>query len=283
MPNDANEFLPSDALNGLSLGISVSDSADLPQLGLFEDHFRLALGEIARTILFAGGQLYYGGHLRDDGYTQFIVDELQRYGNRNSPFKVCLAYTEHQRLSAEEISKQEEHLGLFGEIIFLDEDGVPTDYSPQEDPLSFAPSCELLERSLSGLRNFLVRTTDARVVLGGKRTGFFGRYPGIIEEILVSVDAGKPLYLAGGFGGATLDAISILAPDNAAWFRRYETEQDDYQKVLAGLDALQEAATRSQDWSKNGLSAEENAILAATYRPSEISALVGHGLGKLNK
>lgn len=283
MSSKKPRFLPADALKGQSLGISVSESSDLKRLGLFEDHFKLALGEVARTILFAGGEIFYGGHLRADGYTQHLVDELQRYGNRNKPFKVCLAYTEHQRMSASEINEQLEHIGLFGEIIFLSENGEPTKYEPPEDPANFDPSQELTATSLSGLRRFLVEATSARVVLGGKRTGFQGRFPGILEEVLVSVEAGKPLYLAGGFGGAAIDAISALAPENSKWFHRYETEQDDYKQVLVGLDELRCAAEKSQDWSHNGLSVEENAILAATYRPSEIAALVGHGLGSLKR
>ena len=36
------KILPSNALEEIRLGISVSDSADLPRLGLLENHFRLA-------------------------------------------------------------------------------------------------------------------------------------------------------------------------------------------------------------------------------------------------
>lgn len=276
-------FLPADALKGQSLGISVSESPDLQRLGLFEDHFRLALGEIARAILFAGGEIFYGGHLKADGYTQFLIDELQRFGHRNKPFKICLAYTEHQRMSEQEIAEQREHIGLFGEIILLDPSGARMEYTPSKDAAGYAPTAELTSDSLTGMRKFLVENTSARVVLGGKRTGFQGRFPGIIEEILVSIEASKPLYLAGGFGGATLDAISVLTPDDAAWFHRYEAEASDYERLVLGLDAIKLSAFESHGWKANGLSQEENARLAFTYRPSEIAALIGHGLGSLGQ
>ncbi len=276
-------ILPPNALGGRSLGISASESPDLQRLGLFEDHFRLALGEIARTILFAGGQIFYGGHLREDGYTQYLINELQRYGHRDAPLKVCLSYTEHQRMSSAEIETQREHIGLFGEIIFLDPNGSPMDFTPPDDPSGFEPTEDEVAGSLTGLRRFLVSATDARVVIGGKRSGFLGRFPGIIEEVLVSVEADKPLYLAGGFGGATLDAIGALVPENSSWFPRYEAEQDDFEKLAAGLQALKEAAEASKAWMDNGLSEQENKRLAASYRPSEIAALVGHGLGSLEK
>ena len=79
MTESKHSLLPPNALEGKALGISVSESADLQQLGLFEDHFRLALGDIARTILFAGGNLYYGGHLRADGYTLTCSPEMSGY------------------------------------------------------------------------------------------------------------------------------------------------------------------------------------------------------------
>lgn len=278
-----HKILPADALRGKSLVISVSESPDLRQLGLIEDHFRLALGDIARTIMFAGGSIYYGGHLREDGYTQFLLDELQRYGNRDKPFKICLSHTEHQKMSADEVGKQREQIGLFGDIIFLDEDGNPVKFSQNEDLESYEPSSDLLAKSLSGLRSYMTKVTDGRVVLGGKRTGFLGRYPGIIEEVIASVEAGKPLYLAGGFGGATLDAISAVESNHSDWFTRYTLDGSDSKKLAEGIDALRCAAETSQEWKKNGLSPEQNALLAATYRSSEIAALLGHGLGSLDK
>jgi SLOG-like protein len=42
----------------------------------------------------------------------------------------------------------------------------------------------------------------ARIVLGGKITGYAGFLPGIFEEALLSLEANSPLYVLGGFGGA---------------------------------------------------------------------------------
>ena len=50
----ARGLLPRDALKGICLGISVSQSPDLLRLGLIEAHFRLALAEIARTLKHGG-------------------------------------------------------------------------------------------------------------------------------------------------------------------------------------------------------------------------------------
>jgi hypothetical protein len=129
----------------------------------------------------------------------------------------------------------------------------------------------------------MTKITTGRVVIGGKRAGFLGRYPGIIEEVIASVEVGKPLYLAGGFGGVTLDAISVMQAKHADWFKRYTADEPDSDKLAQSLDALRCAAKASRGWMKNGLSPEQNALLAATYRSSEIAALLGHGLGGLEE
>jgi hypothetical protein len=57
----------------------------------------------------------------------------------------------------------------------------------------------------------------ARIILGGKTEGYAGFMPGIFEEALVTLQAKRPVYLLGGFGGATeILAQAILANPRAA-------------------------------------------------------------------
>lgn len=275
------ELLPADALKGKRLGISVSDSPDLDRLGLTETHFRMTLGELARTVVIAGGDIYYGGHLQPDGITAFLIDELQRYGRRDRPLKVCLAWTVHRRMSAEKIAEQKEFLGLFGEIHFLAPDGKrldgPVEGAPQND---FPP--EERAASLTCLREYMTGNTDARIVVGGKRAGFEGRMPGIVEEVLLSLERRQSVYLAGGFGGATLDIIRTLRPKLSEWLVPHAGSPEADPRLTKGLKRIGKvAAEKEWDGFANGLSDDENRLLAASYRPSEIAALVGRGLGKI--
>jgi hypothetical protein len=275
------ELLPPDALNGKGLGISVSDSPDLDRLGLLDTHFRMALGELTRAVVIAGGSLYYGGHLKPGGITTFLIEELHRYGRRDRPLKVCLASTVHRSMSAIEIDEQKELLGLFGEIYFLSPEGElsegPVVAPPQN---TFAP--EESAAALSGLRGFMTNNTNARIVIGGKRAGFEGAMPGIVEEVLFSLRSHQPLYLAGGFGGATIDVIRTLRPGLAEWFGPAAGSTEYAGGLADGLAQLKEVAS-NQKWDgyQNGLSDEENSLLAASYRPSEIASLVGKGMGNL--
>jgi len=275
------ELLPANALASKRLGISVSDSPDLDRLGLNESHFRMTLGELARTVVTSGGNLFYGGHLQQDGITNFLIEVLHRYGRRDRPFKVCLAWTVHRAMSAERIAEQKNFLGLFGEIHFLSPDGTPLD-GPVNDPPTDDFSSDDRAEALTGLRRFMSDNTDARIVIGGKRAGFEGAMPGIVEEVLFSVERRQPLFLAGGFGGACLDIIRTLRPTYAEWLPPLAEKHEIDERLLTGLHRVA-AAAAEQFWDgyDNGLNDVENGILAASYRPSEIAAIVGRGLGHL--
>lgn len=275
------DLLPPDALRGKQLGLSVSDSPDLDRLGLLDTHFRMTLGELARTVIIAGGSLFYGGHLQPDGITSFLIEELHRYSRRDRPLKVCLAWTVHRAMSQDQIAEQKELLGLFGEIHFLSRDGDRLD-GPINEPVIDDPSADERARSLTGLRTYMAANTSARIVIGGKRAGFQGDMPGILEEVLFALERKQPLYLAGGFGGAALDAIRSLRPSYAEWFPPAQDAPAQDERLLKGLERIEEAVSAAQwDGFENGLSEDENRLLAASYRPSEIAALVGKGMGRL--
>jgi hypothetical protein len=76
----------------------------------------------------------------------------------------------------------------------------------------------LRARALTHLRRQLDARCDARICLGGRLQGSKGRYPGVIEEALIAVESGTPLFLARALGGATgliIDAMMgrPMSPD----------------------------------------------------------------------
>jgi hypothetical protein len=206
------DLLPSDALDDVRIGVSVSESPDLDRLGLVDTHFHLALAEIARAVLVAGGSLAYGGHLDPKGYTTFLVGELQRYARRDQPLLVCLAWQEHRKLTLSELQQRERDYGLIAEVVCLDQAGQPI-----PDPYAGRPGegldpgqidKEVIRTALTAMRRYAVGVTQGRVLLGGKVAGFQGEIPGLMEEALLTVEGGKPLYLVGGLGGVSVDTVS---------------------------------------------------------------------------
>jgi len=70
----------------------------------------------------------------------------------------------------------------------LDENGID----------SFPAELTMLRRWITTMLN-----PGCRICLGGKLKGFKGKEPGVLEEARIALEFKKPLYLLGGFGGAT--------------------------------------------------------------------------------
>ena len=230
------------------LGISASVSADLARLGLLETHYRVAIGEVTRSVLLAGGGVIYGGRLDPAGYTNFMLRELQRNVRRDRPLLACLSADSHRGTSPEEMEDFRQELGLFGRLVILDD--------------------------LTSLRRYMVEHQVGRVFLGGRREGFEGRMPGLVEELLLTLQRGQPTYLAGGFGGITYDVARVLGvPNLPEWPIATEA---------AGLDEVRAlASSGGYRGLHNGLTEEENLWLTTTHRPAEIAALVSRGLRRV--
>lgn len=264
--------LSGETLADVRVGVSVSESQELGRLGLREAHLKLALGEIARVVIRAGGFLVYGGHLQPDGYTAFLVSELDRYGREDRPIELVLGWSEHQALTNDELLAHRRALGLKGRFTYLDPAGARINPAgPATETHTHAAD------SLSSLRRVLTEVTDARVFLGGKESGYEGRMPGIVEEALLGIEAGQPLYLVGGFGGATASLVEVAfdLPE------RFPPRDDPGDLDDAALEEVRQMI-EATDWSvtQNGLSLEDNLRLATSHRPSEIATLVAIGLSR---
>lgn len=260
------------ATSDLRIGVSVSESPSLPRLGLSEKHLELALGEVARVVLRSENNLVYGGHLREGGYTSFLLSEVERYGRRtDSPLQLVVGWSEHRRMTLSDLRRHRESLQLFGDITYLDEQG--SEIAPEHNRGEDAETVDDAALGLTMLRTRLTDWTDARVLIGGKLEGFMGAMPGIVEEAALAVAAGQPVYLAGGFGGATgmLAAAAFDINSLIGWEGNdvpAETVNHARAAVATGLP-------------NNGLSLEQNRRLAMTYRPSEVAWLVATGLQQI--
>ncbi len=270
-------------LSQLRIGVSVSESADLYRLGFSEGHLRLALGEIARTILVHGGTLCYGGHLLQTGYTTYLVRELERYGDLNRPLLICLAWSEHATSTRDDLEQRASEYGLYARIVYLDLQGREiqrTEPGTLSGPLSKADRAQ----SLTAMRHYLSRVCSGRVLLGGKLRDFQGTLPGILEEALLALREGTPLFLAGGFGGATLEVLRALDTTFAEWLpTRQETRWEPNREAQSALEEIHALWTNHgrQEMQAHVMNQKAMRQLAATYRASEIATLMGQALVRL--
>ncbi|MCA1973633.1 MAG: hypothetical protein LDL44_12410 [Caenispirillum sp.] len=275
-----SRMMPRDALTGVRLAFSASPGDDLERLGLTQAHFRPALGELARAVLIGGGTLAYGGRLQADELTTFLMEEVRRYGKPDQVnLRVYQAWSAHRRLPLKELEAARKRLGIYGEIVCLDPDGARVEMDAGRKSRTKAydvPPAEVA-RSLTAMRRVVTAETQGRLVLGGKRLGHRGRWPGVLEEAVFALEAGQPLYLAAGFGGVTADIAAVLGLP-MDWLTPAPAEQPADPGLDQGMVALRQAAGRGLP--DTGLSASERARLAATHRPSEVASLVSLGLGR---
>ncbi|MCY4068491.1 MAG: hypothetical protein OXE79_05200 [Acidimicrobiaceae bacterium] len=280
-----DKIAPSDSLRELRVGISVSESDDLSRLGLSSTHAEQAVGELARAVLVAGGKLVYGGHIKPSGFTQYLMHEVHRYGRDDeSSLTLCLAAPEHLKLSCSELDKLDRALGVKGRVICLDSEGVEIEdilKTKPHDPASFSQSDA--PHAYSSLRRYLSTATDARVLVGGKLSGFVGSMPGIIEEAITAVKARCPLYVSAGFGGAAALVAKRLHLEDLKWAPDNFPEYLDDKRIARGLELLDDAVA-SSGWKAASCGLDGKAIkqLAVTHRASDIASLVVRGLTRLH-
>ena len=173
-------------------------------------------------------------------------------------------------------------MGLYGNITCLDTDGNPIDPAQgrPEDPVPENDD-DVRKQSLTSLRRYMAGNTEGRIFIGGRHEGFQGDLPGLVEEAIIALEVGQPIYLAGGFGGVTIDIAQALGVDDGLWFPVRPDAPAPDERLTRGLGILADMRKQA-GWTglENGLTDEENAKLAATHRPSEIAALISLGLGR---
>jgi hypothetical protein len=264
------------ALTGLDIGISVSDSADLGRLGLTQQHCELAVAELARAVLLAGGNLTYGGRIQPEGFTQILMDEVRRYADGRRALTICLAETEHRKLTDEELATIDRRLGTAAALVCLDAQG--NELPPRSRP----PAADTVDPSqaLTALRRHITARIDARVVVGGQLSGHQGAMPGVLEEALLSLQDGQPVYVAAGFGGAAAAVAHALGRDVPDWAPSDFPSGAD--RASVGLRHLTDVASHALP-AEDGLEDAERRQLAVTHRPGDIAALVVVGLARLHR
>lgn len=275
-------LLPAGSLAGRAIALSVSDSEDLGALGLLPAHLQLALAEIARIAFVGDCRLLYGGDLRPGGHTELLLQELTRYGRKRGSLTLCLAWNVHRRTALASLETTDQRLGLRGQIVALDADGrALANWRGGRPPEGIDDlSAEQKDAAFGAMRAFVCAQEHARVAIGGRRRAD-NVIPGVLQEVLLSLELRHPVYLAGGFGGTTIDIAVALDP--VCRNLRVPTADAVAPRTAPVLDELALRARDGGGWRllNNGLDDDENRRLAATYRPSEIAALVATGLGRV--
>lgn len=324
------------------VGISISESPDLERLGFGKEHLAELMLSVARAVLRLDDRigLVYGGDLRPGGFTRQLFDlALSEHvpPSEAAPEPPRRIYNYLAWPSYSALSKQDEaqlinacHLMRVRprDAGFPD---IPDDCDPRRQ--STPPGALIASRCLTRMRELATyggHTTMegesalpmwARILLGGKSSGYTSFMPGLFEEFLISrappnKAAPIPVFVIGAFGGAAgqladalLDAGRVevpltiksqLAQEAAAGRPGLEqlighyanhsrlTKLEDcylehsYQMLRGAVRSLRDAIAGSDTRTlDNGLTPTENRTLLTSRDEVEIRRLLMRGLQRL--
>ena len=285
---DPLERLAADrSLRGKRIALSMSESTDIEACGLDPLHLDACMLEVSRYLLIKGATLAYGGFLGPAGYTQRLFDLVLAHNSLEgvAPVERIVNYRGWPlpRLS---IAKRAEvkKVALEQELprpADLDEK-LHSDFreAPEFFPAERSPEHRFAwARGMTEMRRFQADAAKsgvvARVVLGGtfgptmkvaedgtrSERWYAGRIPGVMEEVLLSVLAGQPVFLIGAFGGAArlvIDLAEGRARPEATW---------EYQKRAPFAPEMKEL------YLKRGLEWMDYPEIAALFREKGLGGI----------
>lgn len=297
----------SSEFSGLRCGISVSEPdkeefGEMLKIGHTPDSIQRLIQDISRHLLARGATLIYGGDLRpcdESGFTQFILNEakaLREKGIENFPkvenylaWPLYIDRPDLRRFKSE-----------YDDVLKVQECACPRIKNQKIDKQKFiqpntAENRYIWALSLSLMRGKMISKSDLRICAGGRRFGYCGAMPGVLEEVLESLSKGIPLYLLGGFGGITQDIVALVCkktvsePLTEKWQCNNTPGYDKLLKLLSDSDkktnyeniinclkniSIKDLASRA------GLSSKEYSVLMHSPFVDECIFLILKGIRK---
>jgi hypothetical protein len=295
--------LASGTLLGLRMGISISESDELEARGFTPAGMNRLTVRFNDAFLSEGATLAFGHDWRQEGIMDAVCrSALASFGFPEAPaprplILNLIPWPDQPRVEPEILAR------LRG-ILEIREARLP----PDLQELALAPEAVagsdlwtyLRSRGLTYLRRQLIIAGRARICLGGRERGFSGRYPGVLEEALMALRAGQPVYFVGLLGG-----VSQRVGQAILLKRLPELIVTEDQRRLEGIYARRSSPSWSADpldddrvdpkgaWESalrfkseelaaaNGLSVAENRRLLETPFEEEAIDLVLRGLRRI--
>jgi hypothetical protein len=260
------------------VALSVSNSPDLGRLGLLKRGLDQTVSALATGLVCLGARVVYGGNLDKSGFTYLLYPMIaQAYATaatRASRPRFVHYVSAYLAQDNAELVAHLKAVGSFAEIRLVNCDREVTSIimsgnelvcrSPQgERRLPNVPDlqafvADLPRRSagppadLDAMREAMENDVSARIVLGGAVAGYSGSKPGILQETLLALQKGHPVYLLGGFGGAARDAAIALgllqANDALAHDKVGPGYQESIEAIGAFADRYRSAAQAAGNW-----------------------------------
>jgi hypothetical protein len=210
-------------LVGLAVGLSISESEDSRRRGFPSEQVNHVTVHVTRALLGQGATTVFGHDWREDG----VMDAIHTVAREMQPVREDPASASKEGqppiepllqnvlpwpdpFSLPEGVRKELECSLRIERAGLPKSLIEFEHLSPERARQESDYDYLRARALTHLRRRLEEQTTARICIGGRQQKSQGRYPGVIEEALLSLSARRPLFLVGMLGGATgrlIDAV----------------------------------------------------------------------------
>ena len=274
-----------------TVAISISESPDMAVLGLSEEHLQDAgRNRTANALLGNESGLRWGftrsriypirtanvrTGLRWGTRSRILLFELVVRDHPHHSGKITvtdyLAWPVHIRMTADDLAAFAAGHEGSAHLVFLTRDGSRLEQELRLELPIHEPDDDEWAEGLTAMRLVMGKATRARIVLGGRVSGYKGRMPGVAEETLLSLRSHQPVFLLGGFGGCTRDIAEMIGLVD-----RWAGSRPNWEGRLC-------FESYSASDLHNGLSDEDNAILAQTPHIHQAIMLVSRGLRRVLK
>ena len=229
-------------LSNRLIAMSVSETPDLAVLGMLEGEDKLVLGAVLTPLVHSDARIAYGGRIEHPGSINFTLEisgQLSESYRRmdtalgKRPIIQYLRARDAQNAGPEKLFAHALRLGSHSEIRLLAGEVTVATLLPAgrmvdvhvgtRAPVACLSSADLglipeiktfltqaADEELPALRRVMTAQMDARITMGGAIARTAEGRSGVIAEGLAALDAGKPLLILGGVGGASRDMAVYL-------------------------------------------------------------------------
>ena len=239
----------------------------------------------------------YGGDLRKEGYTMVFSDLARQYTSIHASktmffenyfaFPISCELTRGNELDFKQNRSLAIKVSPPASLCIEEQSYIPPD--TVENRFIWA-------RSLSYMRQIMIKKSDARILIGGKVNNYLGYMPGVMEEAHITLEQQIPLYLVGAYGGCAQYVAAAICgkelpfkvdafhtSDAYVEFRDYYNAHAKDQTIdFARVEHYFQQYGLKKLAKNNGLSMDENRRLFITPHINEILYLIFKGLRKVN-
>ena len=211
---------PQRPLAGCIVNLSVSESDDSGRRGFPSSQVNLVTLQIVSALFGQGASLVFGHDWREDGVMEAVygfakqvqspipLSPAQAEADNDPLLRNLVPWPDQPYLSGTELEQ-------LSSTLRVESAGLPRElHAIEADARRADPANPLYKyvraRGLTFLRRRLNDVSHVRFCIGGRGSGYAGRYPGVVEEAFLAATDGKPLYIAGFLGGAAEQVIDAF-------------------------------------------------------------------------